>query len=786
MAKELRKQLALEYHSKGRPGKIEVVPTKEAKTQRDLSLAYSPGVAEPCKEIAANPEDVFKYTAKGNLVGVITNGTAVLGLGNIGPEASKPVMEGKAVLFKIFADIDVFDIEINETDPQKFVDIVAALEPTFGGINLEDIKAPECFFIEQELKKRCKIPVMHDDQHGTAIISSAALLNALELQKKKIEKVTIVVNGAGAAATACMRLYVSLGAKPDNFIVFDKEGILHNGRTDIPDLQQPFVKDKKYSNWDLAKAMKDADVFLGLSVGNVVTAEMVKSMAKNPIVFAMANPVPEIMYDVAKASRKDLIMATGRSDTPNMVNNVLGFPYIFRGALDVRATGINEAMKLAAVKALAELAKTPVPDIVNLAYNEKALCFGDDYIIPKPLDPRLLAAIAPAVAKAAIESGVARKTITDWDAYEIEMNSRLGLDNQLSRAIGNKARQNPKRVVFADAENSKVLKAAQLVLEEKIGFPILLGNEKRIRKIAEDNAVDLEGMPIINPQDDDTEEMRKSFGEIFFEKRKRKGVNNYEAYKAMKDRNHFGCMMVETGVADCMISGLSRNYPDTIRPALHIIGTDPNVKKIAGMYLLFTKRGPLFLADTTVNFNPTAEELAEITLMVAKEVRQFNLVPKIAMLSYSNFGSSDSPEAKLVQKAHKIVKEKEPNLICDGEMQGILAFNKEILKENYPFSELINGEVNTLIFPNLSAGNIAYNLLQEVGGADSIGPILLGLNKPVHVLQLGSSIRSIFNMVVIAVVDAQAKNKSKEITLPATQEEIKKPKWWKSRKAVSS
>jgi malate dehydrogenase (oxaloacetate-decarboxylating)(NADP+) len=787
MAKELRRQLALEYHSKGRPGKIEVIPTKEAKTQRDLSLAYSPGVAEPCKDIAENPEDVFKYTAKGNLVGVITNGTAVLGLGNIGPEASKPVMEGKAVLFKIFADIDVFDIEINETDPKKFVDIVAALEPTFGGINLEDIKAPECFYIEQELKKRCKIPVMHDDQHGTAIISSAALLNALELQKKKIEKVSIVVNGAGAAATACMRLYVSLGAKPENFIVFDKEGILHNGRTDIPELQQPYVKDKKYSSWDLAKAMKDADVFLGLSVGNVVTPDMVKSMAKNPIVFAMANPVPEIMYDVAKACRKDLIMATGRSDTPNMVNNVLGFPYIFRGALDVRATSINEAMKLAAVKALADLAKTPVPDIVNLAYNEKTLSFGEDYIIPKPLDPRLLAAVAPAVAKAAIESGVARKTIKDWDAYEIEMNSRLGLDNQLSRAIGNKARQSPKRVVFADAENSKILKAAQLVLEEKIGFPILLGDEKTIRQIAEDNAVDLEGIPIINPKANDTEDMRKSFGEIFFEKRKRKGVNNYEAYKAMKDRNHFGCMMVETGVADCMISGLSRNYPDTIKPALQIIGTDPTVKKIAGMYLLFTKKGPLFLADTTVNFNPTAEELAEITLLVAKEVKHFNIVPRVAMLSYSNFGSSNSDEAKLVQRAHQIVKAKDPTLICDGEMQGILAFNKEILKENYPFSELINGgDVNTLIFPNLAAGNIAYNLLQEVGGADSIGPILLGLNKPVHVLQLGSSIRSIFNMVVIAVVDAQAKSKGKETTVAATQDEIKKHKWWKSRRKVES
>ena len=781
MAKELRKQLALEYHSKGRPGKIEVIPTKEAKTQRDLSLAYSPGVAEPCKEIANNPEDVYKYTAKGNLVAVISNGTAVLGLGNIGPEASKPVMEGKGVLFKIFADIDVFDIEINETDPEKFVNIVAALEPTFGGINLEDIKAPECFYIEQELKKRCKIPVMHDDQHGTAIISSAALLNALEIQKKKIDKVLFVVNGAGAAATACMNLYVSLGAKPENFMVFDRGGILHNGRTDIPEVKRPYTRDKKYASWDLAKAMKDADVFVGLSVGNVVTPDMVKSMAKNPIVFAMANPEPEIMYDTAKNVRKDLIMATGRTDTPNQVNNVLGFPYIFRGALDVRATSINEAMKLAAVKALAELAKTPVPDIVNLAYNEKSLSFGPDYIIPKPVDPRLLAFVAPAVAKAAIESGVARKIITDWDAYKIEMNNRLGLDNQLSRAIGNKARQDPKRVVFADAENSKVLKTAQLVLEEKIGYPILLGDEKKIREIAAANHVDLEGMPIINPKDDDTEEMRKSFGEIFFEKRQRKGVNRYEANKAMKERNHFGCMMVETGVADCMISGLSRNYPDTIRPALQIIGTESGVKKIAGMYLLFTKRGPLFLADTTVNFNPTAEELAEITLLVAREVRQFNVVPKIAMLSYSNFGSSDSPEACLVRRAREIVKSKEPKLICDGEVQGILAFNKEILKENYPFTELIEGEVNTLIFPNLAAGNIAYNLLQEVGGADSIGPILLGLNKPVHVLQLGSSIRSIFNMVVIAVVDAQSKSRNREVTLPVTPEEIKRSKWWKSR-----
>ncbi|MEO7265894.1 MAG: NADP-dependent malic enzyme [Ferruginibacter sp.] len=773
MATELSKQQALEYHSKGRPGKIEVIPTKEAKTQRDLSLAYSPGVAVPCLEIAANPDDVYKYTAKGNLVAVISNGTAVLGLGNIGPAAGKPVMEGKGVLFKIFADIDVFDIEIDETDPEKFVQIVKALEPTFGGINLEDIKAPECFYIEQELKARCNIPVMHDDQHGTAIISSAALLNALEIQKKKIDKVRFVVNGAGAAAMACMKLYESLGAKHSNFMVFDKKGILYTGRPDVEPLKEKFCVDAKYKDYDLAKALENADVFVGLSVGNVVSADMVKSMAKNPIVFAMANPDPEITYEAAKAARKDVIMATGRSDYPNQVNNVLGFPYIFRGALDVRARQINEAMKLAAVKALAELAKSPVPDMVNLAYNEKTIAFGPDYIIPKPVDPRLLSTVAPAVAKAAIESGVSRILITDWDAYVIELNKRLGLDNQLSRAIGNKARQNPKRVVFADAENIKVLKAAQLTLDEKVGYPILLGDEIKIKTLAVANSIDLEGMAIINPKGADTEELRKQFGELFFAKRQRKGMNKYEAYKAMKERNHFGCMLVETGVADCMISGLSRNYPDTIRPAIEIIGTDEGVKKIAGMYLLFTKRGPLFLADTTVNFNPTAEELAEITLLVAKEVRQFNIIPKVAMLSYSNFGSSNSPEANLVRRARALVKQKEPSLICDGEIQGIMAFNKEILKDNYPFTELVNGEVNTLIFPNLSAGNIAYNLLQEVGGADSIGPILLGLKKPVHVLQLGSSIRSIFNMVVIAVVDAQAKSKSN------AEEEMRKSKWWK-------
>lgn len=779
MSKDLRKQQALEYHAKGRPGKIEVVPTKEAKTQRDLSLAYSPGVAAPCLEIKDNAEDVYKYTAKGNLVGVITNGTAVLGLGNIGPAASKPVMEGKGVLFKIFADIDVFDIEINETDPEKFVQIVQALEPTFGGINLEDIKAPECFYIEQELKKRCKIPVMHDDQHGTAIISSAALLNALQIQKKKIDKVKFVINGAGAAAMACIRLYVSLGALPKNFIVFDKDGVLHTGRKDIEEVKKLFYVDSKFANYDLAKAMKDADVFIGLSVGNVVTADMVKSMAKNPIVFAMANPDSEIAYDTGIAARKDIIMATGRSDFPNQVNNVLGFPYIFRGALDVRATQINEAMKLAAVMALAELTKTPVPDIVTLAYNEKSIVFGPTYIIPKPLDPRLLATIAPAVAKAAMESGVAKYPILNWETYELELNKRLGLDNQLSRVIGNKARKDPKRVVFADAENLKILKVAQLVLEEGVGYPILLGDESKILRIAKENGIDLDNMPIVNPKDEALAETRRLYGDMFFEKRKRKGLNKYEAYKIMKDRNYFGCMMVEEGEADCMISGLSRNYPDTIRPALQVIGTEDGVKKIAGMYIMFTKRGPLFLADTTVNFNPTSEELAEITLLVAKEVSQFNIKPRIAMVSYSNFGSSDSAEANLVRKAREIVKQKAPNLICDGEVQAFLAFNKEILKENYPFTELLNGDVNTLIFPNLAAGNVAYNLLQEVGGADSIGPVLLGLKKPVHVLQLGSSIRSIFNMVLIAVVDAQQKTKTN------TSEQVKKSKWWRGFKRKS-
>src|ERR1700759_4577311 len=774
--KQLRKEQALEYHSKGRPGKIEVVPTKEAKTKRDRSLAYSPGVAEPCKEIYKNVEDVYKYTAKGNLVAVISNGTAVLGLGDIGPEASKPVMEGKGVLFKIFADIDVFDIEINEKDPVKFVQIVKALEPTFGAINLEDIKSPECFFIEKELREKLKIPVMHDDQHGTAIISSAALLNALEIQKKKIDKVRFVVSGAGAAAMACCKLYVALGARPENFILFDKDGVIHIDRTDLDDERRKFAVQKP--DWTLDKAMKDADVFVGLSVGNVVTPEMVKSMARRPIVFAMANPDPEITYDQATAAREDIIMATGRSDYPNEVNNVLGFPFIFRGALDVRATQINEAMKLAAVNALAELTRTPVPDIVNMAYNEKNMLFGPTYIIPKPLDPRLLATVAPAVAKAAIESGVAQANIENWEAYGIELNKRLGLDNQLMRVLSTKARLNPKRLVFAEADNVKILKVAQLLYDEGVAFPMLLGDERKIRHMAAANQIDLEGMPVINPYNDEYEEQRKRFGEIFFQKRQRRGFNKYEAIKMMRDRNYFGCMMVETGEADAMISGLTKNYPDTIRPALQVIGTEDGVKKIAGMYLLLTKRGPLFLADTTVNFNPTAEELADITLLVAREVQQFNLTPRVALLSYSNFGTSDSPEARLVAEAREIVKKREPNLIVDGEMQASVALNNELIKENNPLSGLVAQEVNTLVFPNLAAGNIAYNLLKEVGGADAIGPILLGLKKPVHVLQLGSSVRSIYNMVLVAVINAQIKCKG---TVSA-EEEMKKAPWWKRAK----
>ena len=754
--KPIRKQDALDYHSKGRPGKIAVISTKETESQRDLSLAYSPGVAEPCLEIAANPDDVYKYTAKGNLVAVISNGTAVLGLGNIGAAASKPVMEGKAVLFKIFADIDVFDIELNTEDPEEIIRTVKILEPTFGGVNLEDIKSPECFEIEERLRKELNIPIMHDDQHGTAIISGAALLNALEIVNKDITTCRFVVSGAGAAALSCMKLYQLLGAKTENILMFDKDGLISTQRTDLNKYVQPFAT-QRTDIQNLKEAMVGADVFLGLSVGNIVSQDMIKSMAADAIVFAMANPTPEISYEDAVAAREDIIMATGRSDFPNQVNNVLGFPYIFRGALDVRATEIDENMKMAAAKALAELAKKPVPDIVNLAYNEKNLSFGRNYIIPKPVDPRLITTIAPAVARAAMESGLAQKPITDWDAYELELSKRLGLDNQLTKYIINRAKRNPKRVVFADAENLKVLKAVQQSKDEGICVPILLGDAVKIKNIIESNNLEISDIEIIDTRAKETVERLKHYGDLFFEKRKRRGYNQYEAHKQMQVRSYFASMMVETGDADCVISGLTRNYPDAIRPALQIIGREDGVKKVAGMYILLTKKGPVFFSDTTVNFNPTVEDIVEITELTAKAVEQFNLKPRIALLTYSNFGTANGDDAVKMREATAILQKKHPEMIVEGEMQAHLAFDNELIKENYPFSKLAEEGANTLIFPNLSAANIAYNLLKETSDIEYIGPILLGLRKPVHVLQLGSSVREIVNMVAIAVVEAKGK-----------------------------
>lgn len=762
MAQLIRNEDALEYHEKGRPGKIEVVPTKDTKTQRDLALAYSPGVAVPCMEIHANPEDVYRYTAKGNLVAVISNGTAVLGLGDIGPLASKPVMEGKGLLFKIYADIDVFDIELNTRDIDEFVKVVKALEPTFGGINLEDIKAPECFEIETRLKKELSIPIMHDDQHGTAIISGAALLNALDLVGKNISDVKIVISGAGASAISCCKIYLALGANVANMYMFDSKGLIVKSRTDLDQHKIQFAQDMDPVS--LEDAMKGADVFIGLSKGNVVSQDMVKGMGAKPIVFALANPDPEITYDDALAARPDVIMATGRSDYPNQVNNVLGFPYIFRGALDVRAGSINEEMKLAAVKALAALAKEPVPDIVNVAYNNVSLQFGPTYIIPKPMDPRLLVRVSTAVAQAAMDSGVARKPITDWNAYEGELYRRLGSDDQILRYITNKAKQNPKRVVFAEAENIKVLKAAQIAKDDGMIVPILLGNETKIKALIAENNLHLDNVEIIDPKSDASEQKRCQYGEIFFQKRQRRGYNLYEAKKAMKERSYFGCMMVSTGEADAMISGLTRKYPDTIRPALEIIGMQEGVNRVAGMYIMLTKKGPLFFADTTLNFNPTEDELIDITLLTANVVNRFNIKPRIAMLSYSNFGSSVSPESERVRNATERIKKMHPDLVIDGEVQVGVAFNKDLLKENYPFSDLVQESPNVLIFPNLAAGNIAYHLLQEVGGAEAVGPILLGLKKPVYVLQLGSTVRQIVNIIALAVVEAQVKQGNEAIS----------------------
>jgi len=755
MAK-LRKQDALDYHSQGRPGKIEVIPTKPHSSQRDLSLAYSPGVAEPCLEIEKNPEDAYKYTAKGNLVAVISNGTAVLGLGNIGALASKPVMEGKGLLFKIFADIDVFDIEVDATDIDAFVNTVKAISPTFGGINLEDIKAPECFEIERRLKEELKIPLMHDDQHGTAIISAAALLNACEVAKKKIEKVKIVVNGAGASAISCAKLYIAVGAKKENILMLDSKGLLRTDRDDLDEQKKFFASSNKKIK-TLEEAMKDADVFVGLSKGNVVNQKMIQSMAKRPIVFALANPDPEIPYADAMAARPDIIMATGRSDHPNQVNNVLGFPFIFRGALDVRATQINEAMKLAAVYAIADLAKEVVPETVNLAYDSKNITFGPEYIIPKPIDPRLIYTVAPAVAKAAIQSGVAQHKITNWDAYVQELINRLGLDNKLIRNITNKAKQNPKRVVFAEADHYKILKAAQQVNDEGIAKPILLGDAEKIRKLIAENNLDLGDIPIIDPRSKAEDDRRSAFGDLFFKKRQRRGFTLYEAKKVMKERNHFGAMMVETGAADAMISGLTRKYADPIRPALQIIGVQKGVNRVAGMYIMNTKQGPFFFADTTMNVNPTVQDLVDITVLTANSVKQFNITPRIALLSYSNFGSAEGEVPNKMREAVEILHKNYPGMIVDGEMQANFALNDELMKEQFPFADLVDKKVNTLIFPNLAAGNIAYKLLQEMGGAEAIGPVLIGMKKPVHILQLGSSVREIVNMVTIAVVDAQAK-----------------------------
>ena len=753
MSKKILKRDALDYHSSGRKGKIEVVPTKPYSSQRDLSLAYSPGVAEPCLEISKNKDDVYKYTSKGNLVAVISNGTAVLGLGDIGPEASKPVMEGKGLLFKIFADIDVFDIEINETDIDKFIDTVKAISPTFGGINLEDIKAPEAFIIEQRLKKELDIPIMHDDQHGTAIISSAALLNALEIANKKINQVKIVVSGAGASAQSCVKLYHSLGVKNENVYMFDSKGLIHQDRNDLDKHKRNFIQ--KCDDISLEKAFENADVFLGLSKGGVVNEKMIKSMAKNPIVFALANPDPEIEYDLAMKTRKDVIMATGRSDHPNQVNNVLGFPYIFRGALDVRATKINEEMKLAAVKAIAKLAKEPVPDVVNEAYDAKIITFGRTQIIPKPLDPRLIYWVAPAVAKAAIESGVAKEPIKDWKKYELELMQRLGLDNKLVRNLTEKAKRSPKKVVFAEADNYKILKAAAMAYEEGIAIPILLGKRHNIQKIIDEYNLDLSNCEIIDPRNESEIKHREMFAEILHEKRKRRGLTFYEAKKLMRERNYYAAAMVETGMADVMISGLTRSYKESIRPALKVIGIEESVNKIAGMYILISKDGPIFFADTTININPSVEEIVDITLLVAKTVKEYNIKPKIALLSYSNFGSNQGADAIKMREATKVLHEKHPEIVVDGELQANFAVNKELRNDFFPFSLLSGQNTNTLIFPNLSAGNIAYKLVKEMSNQETIGPILLGMKKPVHVLQIGSSVREILNMITLGVVDVQ-------------------------------
>jgi malate dehydrogenase (oxaloacetate-decarboxylating)(NADP+) len=760
MSKESKRREALVYHAKPTPGKIKVVPTKKYASQRDLSLAYSPGVAEPCLEIAKDVNNVYKYTAKGNLVAVISNGTAVLGLGNIGPEASKPVMEGKGLLFKIFADIDVFDIEVDTEDVDAFIETVKNIAPTFGGINLEDIKAPEAFEIERRLKEELDIPVMHDDQHGTAIISAAALLNALELAEKKIENVSIVVSGAGAAAISCTRLYQAFGAKRENIVMLDSKGVIRNDRTNLSEEKAEFATHRKIDT--LAEAMKNADVFIGLSQPNIVTPDMLTSMAANPVVFAMANPVPEIDYQLAIDTREDIIMATGRSDHPNQVNNVLGFPFIFRGALDVRATKINEAMKMAAVKALSHLAKEPVPEQVNIAYAETRLTFGRDYIIPKPFDPRLIAEVPPAVARAAMESGVAKEPIEDWDRYREALLERLGSDNKLVRMLLGRAKTNPKRVVFAEADQLDVLKAAQIVHDEGVALPILLGRKEVILSLMEEIEFDVEDILIIDPKSDEETNRKNRYAKAYWEKRKRQGVTYYSAQKIMRERNYYGAMMVNEGDADALITGYSRNYPSVIKPMLELIGMADGINRVATTNVMMTQRGPMFLSDTAININPTAKDLAKIARMTSKVARMFGIVPVTAMISYSNFGSSDNPNAEKVKEAVEYLHKAYPEMIVDGELQTDFALNSKMLQDIFPFSKLAGHKVNTLIFPNLDSANITYKLLKELNKAESIGPIMMGMRKPVHILQLGASVDEIVNMTAISVIDAQEQEKRRQ------------------------
>ncbi|WP_033957617.1 NADP-dependent malic enzyme [Psychroserpens jangbogonensis] len=756
MSKQSKRREALIYHAKPKPGKIEVIPTKKYATQRDLSLAYSPGVAEPCLEIEKDKNNAYKYTAKGNLVAVISNGTAVLGLGNIGPEASKPVMEGKGLLFKIFADIDVFDIEVDTENVEEFIQTVKNIAPTFGGINLEDIKAPEAFEIEKRLKEELDIPVMHDDQHGTAIISAAALINALEIADKKIDEVQIVISGAGAAAISCSRLYQACGAKRENMVMLDSKGVIRDDREELSSQKAEFATHRKIDTLD--EAMKNADVFIGLSKADIVKPNMLLVMAADPIVFAMANPNPEIEYKLAVDTRDDIIMATGRSDHPNQVNNVLGFPFIFRGALDVRATKINEAMKMAAVKALADLAKEPVPEQVNIAYAETRLTFGKDYIIPKPFDPRLIATVPPAVAKAAMESGVSKEPIEDWEKYEEELLQRLGSDNKIVRLLHNRAKLNPKRVVFAEADQLDVLKAAQFAYDEGIAIPILLGRKEVILELMEEIEFEAE-VEIIDPKSDEEMERKNKYAEVYWKNRKRNGVTLFYAEKIMRERNYFAAMMINEGDADALITGFSRSYPSVVKPMLELIGLAPGATRIATTNVMMTKRGPMFLSDTSININPSANDLTRIAQMTAKVVRMFGMEPVMAMTSYSNFGSSKNQTATKVREAVEYLHNRHPSLLVDGELQTDFALNSEMLQDIFPFSKLAGKKVNTLIFPNLESANITYKLLKELNKADSIGPIMMGMRKPVHILQLDASVDEIVNMTAIAVIDAQQKGK---------------------------